>query len=73
MSKLFAQPNAKDTNPVRDGGIRGSTLPDRHTKVSNTTITSSGTVIRGNQDLANSPGYRDAIAEIRRIRGTAGK
>ena len=32
------------------------------------TITSSGTVIRGNQDLANSQGYKDAIAEIQRIR-----
>lgn len=33
-------------------------------------ITSTGVVIRGNQDLANSKGYRDAVAEIQRLRET---
>lgn len=70
MSKFFAHSAAKDINPGRNQGPSGSV---NQSKTGNTTITSSGTVIRSNQDLANSRGYRDAIAEIRRIKGATGK
>lgn len=35
------------------------------------TITSTGAIIRSNQDLANSKGYKDAVEAIRRIRDTS--
>lgn len=31
-------------------------------------ITSCGTIIRSNQSIAKTDGYRDAVAEIRRLR-----